>query len=159
MRAPLQILAIPYKTVGGIRLYCVFHRADCDQWQFISGGGEDDETPSAAAKREIFEESGISLSAEDLIPLTSMCYIPANIYNPKATRHWPKDLYVIPEYSFGFAWNGDILLSREHTEYRWLPMAELRELLTWDSNRTALYELDCKLAARSNAQCRAQSEH
>ena len=31
MRAPLQILAIPYKTVGGVRLYCVFHRSDYDQ--------------------------------------------------------------------------------------------------------------------------------
>ena len=22
-------------------MYCVFHRADHDQWQFIAGGGED----------------------------------------------------------------------------------------------------------------------
>lgn len=42
MRAPFQILAIPYKIVNGSPLYCVFHRADFDQWQFIAGGGEDD---------------------------------------------------------------------------------------------------------------------
>ena len=30
-------------------MYCVFHRADHDQWQFIAGGGEDNETPLAAA--------------------------------------------------------------------------------------------------------------
>ena len=148
MRAPLQILAIPYKTVGGIRLYCVFHRSDCDQWQFISGGGEDDETPLEAARREIFEESGISLSVADLIPLTSMCHIPANVYNPKATCHWPKDLYVVPEYSFGFECTGEITLSREHTECVWLPYGEMRQKLTWDSNKTALYELDCRLGDR-----------
>ena len=41
MRAPFQILAIPYQIVDGSPLYCVFHRADHDQWQFIAGGGED----------------------------------------------------------------------------------------------------------------------
>ena len=54
MRAPFQILAIPYRIVDGTPMYCVFHRADHDQWQFIAGGGEDNETPLAAAKRETF---------------------------------------------------------------------------------------------------------
>ena len=49
MRAPFQILAIPYRIVDGTPMYCVFHRADHDQWQFIAGGGEDNETPLAAA--------------------------------------------------------------------------------------------------------------
>lgn len=53
MRAPFQILAIPYKIIDGLPLYCVFHRADFDQWQFIAGGGEDDEMPLQAAIREI----------------------------------------------------------------------------------------------------------
>ena len=59
MRAPFQILAIPYRIVDGTPMYCVFHRADHDQWQFIAGGGEDNETPLAAAKRETFEEGGV----------------------------------------------------------------------------------------------------
>jgi dATP pyrophosphohydrolase len=42
MRAPFQILALPYKIVDGAPHYCVFHRADHDQWQFVAGGGEDD---------------------------------------------------------------------------------------------------------------------
>lgn len=50
MRAPFQILAIPYQIVDGSPKYCVFHRADHDQWQFIAGGGEDNETPLEAAK-------------------------------------------------------------------------------------------------------------
>ena len=43
MRAPFQILAIPYRVIDGEVQYCVLHRADHDQWQFIAGGGEDDE--------------------------------------------------------------------------------------------------------------------
>ena len=31
MRAPFQILAIPYRIVDGTPMYCVFHRADHDQ--------------------------------------------------------------------------------------------------------------------------------
>ena len=40
MRAPFQILAIPYQIVDGSPKYCVFHRADHDQWQFIAGGAK-----------------------------------------------------------------------------------------------------------------------
>lgn len=58
MRAPFQILAIPYQIIDGSPRYCVFHRADHDQWQFIAGGGEDNETPLEAAKRETVEEGG-----------------------------------------------------------------------------------------------------
>ena len=57
MRAAFQILAIPYRIIDGSPFYCVFHRADFDQWQFIAGGGEDNETPLESAKRETFEQN------------------------------------------------------------------------------------------------------
>ena len=59
MRAPFQILAIPYRIVDGTPMYCVFHRADDDQWQFIAGGGEDNETPLAAAKEKPLRRGGV----------------------------------------------------------------------------------------------------
>ena len=65
MRAPFQVLIIPYrKTADGLR-FCVFHRSDRDIWQFVSGGGEDDEAPPEAARRELFEETGIRAPEED----------------------------------------------------------------------------------------------
>ncbi len=143
MRAPFQILAIPYKYVDGEPLFCVFHRADINQWQFIAGGGEDSETPLEAAKREIFEESGIK--SERIIQLTSMCYIPTDIFPKKHLYSWSPDTYVVPEYSFAFECVGEPVLSHEHTEYEWLPYDEASKKLKWDSNRTALYELKCRL--------------
>ena len=143
MRAPFQILAIPYRMADGSPLYCVFHRADFDQWQFISGGGEDDETPLQAAQREIYEESGIA--AGNIVNLRSMCYIPTDIFPEKYLRHWAADTYVVPEYAFGFACQESMKLSHEHTGCEWLPYEEARRRLKWDSNRTALYELHCKL--------------
>lgn len=144
MRAPFQILAIPYRITDGTPLYCVFRRADIDQWQFIAGGGEDDETPVQAAKREIFEESGIC--TESIIELKSMCCIPTDIFSKRHLYNWAADTYVVPEYSFGFNCNDDIKLSHEHTEYAWLTYDEAREKLQWDSNRTALYELNCRIS-------------
>lgn len=100
MRAPFQILAIPYRTINGQLQYCVFHRADFDQWQFIAGGGEDDESPIQATRREISEEGGIIV--DNIIELKSMCYIPTDIFPKLHLYNWPEDTYVVPEYAFGF---------------------------------------------------------
>lgn len=143
MRSPFQVLALPYKFTGGEPLFCVFHRADIEQWQFIAGGGEDTETPMEAAKREIFEESNIK--ADRIIQLTSMCYIPTDIFLKKYLNNWQQDTYVVPEYSFAFECLDEPVLSHEHTECVWLTYAAAREKLKWDSNRTALYELKCRL--------------
>ncbi len=145
MRAPFQILAIPYKVVDGSILYCVFHRSDLDQWQFIAGGGEDDESPTQAAKREIWEESGVD--ADRIIELKSKCYIPANIFKKSDLCNWQKDTYVVPEYAFAFECREAIELSHEHTECVWLSFEAARDRLKWDSNKTALYELNCRLLA------------
>ncbi len=143
MRAPFQILAIPYRIINEKPVYCVLHRADHDQWQFIAGGGEDEEPPLEAAKREAFEEAGVK--ADRWIELTSMCCIPATVISEKHRRFWSKDTYVIPEYAFGFKCNDNIKLSHEHTDLAWLSYEDACARLKWDSNRTALFELDCRL--------------
>lgn len=146
MRAPFQILAIPYRTTNNTPEFCVFHRSDIDQWQFIAGGGEDDETPVQAAKREISEESGVD--ADNIIELKSMCYIPTDIFPRLHFYNWPEDTYVVPEYAFGFECADEIELSREHTEFLWLTYEDAYAKLKWDSNRTALYELNRRLEER-----------
>ena len=144
MRAPFQILAIPYRSGGGSLEFCVLHRSDCDQWQFIAGGGEGTETPWDAAKREAFEEGGVQ--SEHWIALDSLAYVPATVISEKHRRHWSRDIYVIPEYAFGVECNTDLILSREHTECVWLPYDAAMQVLKWDSNRTALYELNCRMS-------------
>lgn len=143
MRAPYQILAIPYRILAGRPVYCVFHRADSDQWQFLAGGGEDNETPLEAAKRETWEEGGVR--PDKWLTLKSLSYLPVSVISEECRRHWDKDTYVIPEYTFGFLCNAEIRLSREHTACVWLGYEEAVRKLRWDSNRTALYELDCRL--------------
>ena len=157
MRAPFQILAIPYRIVDGTPMYCVFHRADHDQWQFIAGGGEDNETPLAAAKRETFEEGGVH--STQWLGLKSLSYIPVTIISEMRRKHWDSSTYVIPEYTFGFECQDDVRLSPEHTDCVWLTYDEANQKLKWDSNRTALYELNCRLKKANEKEVwRSESE-
>ncbi|MBO7176955.1 MAG: hypothetical protein J6W14_06240, partial [Clostridia bacterium] len=73
------------------------------------------------------------------------CYIRADIFPKRHLYGWPEDMYVLPEYAFGFACAAEIRLSHEHTECVWLSFDEAYAKLQWDSNRTALYELHCRL--------------
>ena len=143
MRAPFQILAVPCHFIKGELCFCVFRRADSDIWQFIAGGGENNEKPSDAALREIKEETGVT--AEKLTALKSVAFVPAEVVAENMRTHWDKNIFVIPEYSFAFECSADPTLSREHSEYKWLPYNDARKLLKWDSNKVAMYEIMCKL--------------
>jgi dATP pyrophosphohydrolase len=94
-----QVLVIPYLIdADGQLRYLLFKRSDLDVWQWIAGGGENQETPEETARREALEEAGIPEDTH-LIRLDSMASIPAIHF---ADHHlWETDLYVIPEYSFG----------------------------------------------------------
>jgi dATP pyrophosphohydrolase len=146
-RAPLQILVFPYRfAAGGALQFALFRRSDGDGdvWQAVSGGAEDDETPEAAARREMNEEAAIPADAE-LIALDARASVPAHGF--AASALWGPEVYVVPEYAFGVALAADaqVILSPEHTEHRWLSYDDARALLTWDSNKVALWELNTRL--------------
>lgn len=143
MREPYQILSIPYRIVDDTTLFCIFRRTDGDYWQFIAGGGENNEKPIQAALREIKEETGVT--AEKLTALKSVAFVPAEVVAENLRAHWDKNIFVISEYSFAFECNADPTISREHSEYKWLPYDTARKLLKWDSNKVAMYETKCLL--------------
>lgn len=141
-RAPFQILVLPYRRSAGLEV-AAFHRVDYDAWQFISGGGEDTETPEAAARREGFEEAGVptTLAYERL---DSMAMLPASWF--AAWAEWPNAVRVVPEHTFAVD-VGDraIAISDEHLEVRWLHYDDAIALLRFDSNKIALWELHERL--------------
>jgi dATP pyrophosphohydrolase len=143
-RAPFQVIVFPFvKSAADVPLYAVFRRRKHEMWQAVSGGGEDSETPLEAAVRETLEETGIT-GLGGWIRLDSRASIPASIFS--GTEHWPSDLFVVPEYAFGLSVADTTLhLSGEHREYAWLPFREAHDRLTWDSNKVALWELDCRV--------------
>ncbi len=141
MRAPLQILAFPFIKEGEKYYYALFKRKDMDVWQAIAGGGEDNETPVEAMKREIYEEASIDKNSQ-YIRLSSIATIPA--VNIRGTI-WD-DIIVIPEIAFGVeVMAKELKISDEHTEYLWLSFDEAMDKLKYDSNKCALWELDYRL--------------
>lgn len=142
-RAPFQILVLPCRRMPDALEFAVLRRADYFCWQGIAGGGEDDETPLEAAKREAFEEGGISGVAH-FLSLQASCTVPVTFFQDSGT--WDPALYVVPEHSFSVDCTGQTLvLSSEHDALEWLPYAEAHARLTYDSNRTALWELNQRL--------------
>lgn len=142
MRAPFQVLILPFVRKGKKYYYAIFKRKDLDVWQFIAGGGEGNETPIEAARRETYEETSIDKNSR-FIRLSSLTAIPAaNIRG----LIWGKEIIMIPEFAFSVELNSKKLkITNEHTQYLWLSYENAIKKLKYDSNKSALWELDYRL--------------
>lgn len=148
MRAPFQILVIPFRHTAAGPEYAVLKRSDAKYWQFVAGGGEEGESPALAAERETKEETSIAASGR-LLRLDSMATVPKNCF--AAADSWGQEVYVIPEYCFAVdVADSALALSGEHTEVRWVPYDQAFSLLKWDSNRNALWELNERLKKKGS---------
>lgn len=143
-RAPYQVLVLPFReTEDGTIEYALFRRRDMDFWQGIAGGGEDEETPLEAARREAFEEAGINVGSP-IYTLKTVASVP--VYHFAEAVKWSKELYVIPQVAFAVnAGDQEINISAEHVAFKWMTFEEAMELLHWENNQTALWELNERL--------------
>jgi dihydroneopterin triphosphate diphosphatase len=152
-RAPFQVLVYPYrKTRDGQIEYALLKRADAGHWQAIAGGGEDQEKPLEAAKRETYEEAGIPPTS-DFLQLDTVEPVPVTEF--RDSYRWSEDLYVISQYCFGVAAQDiQIVISREHTECKWFTYEEAYQSIKYDGDKIALWELDTRLKGRGpRGQC------
>ncbi len=144
-RSPFQVLVFPFWiSPQAERLYAIFRREPSTggYWQGIAGGGEGEETPLEAARRESVEEAGIE-PANAFVQLSSVCTIP--VVNISGFQ-WGESVLVIPEYCFGVEIaEPRIRLSDEHTQNRWVAYDDGMPLLHWDSNKNALWELNHRI--------------
>ena len=98
MRAPYQILTILYKRENNRILYGIFYRNSHPIWQFISGGGENNEKPLETVIREIKEETSLIVEKRKIEQLDSKTTIP--VLNITGEYTWGPNVYVVPEYSY-----------------------------------------------------------
>lgn len=145
MRQPKQVHIFLYRQRNGCYEYAVFQRADllvC--WQGVCGGLEDDETLEQGARRELMEEAGITVEAP-LHLLESTSYLPSGIFGEKTRKRWGNETILVPMYSFGMPYDGEIKLSEEHADVKWLPYEDAHALVYFDTQKTSLYELNERL--------------
>jgi dATP pyrophosphohydrolase len=147
-RLPQQVLVLPFRRgADGAFQYALFRRSDYAEhcWQGIAGGVEFGETKIEAAQREMEEEAGIP-SGATLVALDAVASVPACHF--AASDDWGPDIYVVTEHCFGVRLEpeDEIVLSSEHVEFCWKGYEEASSMLRWDSNRTALWELNTRLS-------------
>ena len=129
----------------GLYEFSIFQRSDNELWwQGISGGVEEGETIEEAARREAFEEAGISVKPP-LYRLESISYLPTYIFDDDIQEEWGKDIVVIPMYFFAMTFDGNIKLSDEHSSIKWLTYEKAHDLVYFDDQKTALWELNERL--------------
>lgn len=145
MREPYQVLVILYNNDKELKV-CVFHRKKTNYWQFISGGKEShDRDLIDTVVREIFEETGLNIKREEVKTLETITSIPA-IWFEKIKNN----TILVKENCFAVYLDSfsNISLCDEHDRMLVVASKEAFNLLQWDSNKTALYELSTKLKRR-----------
>ena len=142
-RAPFQVLVIPYiLDENQAPMFAILKREDSKYWQGVAGGGDDQETPLEAARREAFEEAGIPFNSEFIALLSTTLMPVVNV----SGFVWGEEIFMIPEYAFGVkVFSKEIKLSKEHLSYEWLDYKSAMSSLKWDSNHSALWELNYRI--------------
>lgn len=137
MRAPFQVLVVPYRRTRGKLEFLALERADNGHWQWVAGGGEENETPAQAARRELQEELGVTGQVH---PLTTVSPLPVTAVT--GTYTWGPDHLILMEHAFCIDLGEESFeLSDEHSSFRWVKYEDAAALLEFDSNRTAAWEV------------------
>lgn len=127
----------------------LLHRQDKDgYWQSITGSLEENESPIEAAKRELFEETGIKYQE---FPILNWQFSQEyEIY-----KHWryryPPSVSSNTEHVFSVELPKKITVKiapKEHRDFKWVPIEDAIKMVFSDTNAQALKKLNAKKWAK-----------
>jgi len=96
-------------------------------WQMVSGKIKENETAYQSAIREIKEETGLTPEKFWVAPTVNSFYSPDKDY-----------ICILPVFAARVNNECEIILSKEHTEYKWVNPEEAKQLLAWDGQRKSV---------------------
>lgn len=117
----LQLLREPDDYLGGT-------------WQSIRGRIEDDETAADAALREMREESGLVPVEFYRLAILETFFIPGKSAQTDVIWHCASFCAIV-------APNPQVRLNQEHTDFRWIPRAQIDAHTMWASERAVIASL------------------
>ncbi|MBP6393270.1 MAG: dihydroneopterin triphosphate diphosphatase [Neisseria sp.] len=138
LKQPVSVLVVLHDGNGNILL---IERADrAGFWQSVTGSIEAGETLAQTARREVQEETGITLSDGQLHDWQQSRQY--EIY-PHWRHRYPPGITRNTEHVFSarIAPDTSIKLSKEHTAFCWLERTDAAEKVFSPSNRQAILEL------------------
>lgn len=135
-KRPESVLVVVYTRAGEVLL--MRRRAPADFWQSVTGSLKAGESPVAAARRELAEETGLMAEPQPtgtvnryaILPEWRYRYAPGVTENTEHVFAMP-----VPE-RFPVA-----LSAHEHSECRWVSKADALALATSHTNREAIRDL------------------
>lgn len=136
-KRPISVLVVVY--TGGGEVLLLQRCTPRDFWQSITGSLEANETLMQAARREVFEETGITAEADlqacgverqyEILPAWRHRYASSDTIN---TEHW---------FTLRVAQPFAVRLNPvEHIAYQWLPAADAAHCVTSATNKQAILE-------------------
>ncbi len=96
-------------------------------WQMVSGKIKENETAYNAALREIKEETNLAPEKFWVAPTINSFYSPDKDY-----------ICLLPVFAAKVNYDSEIIISKEHTEYKWLSPEEAKNLLAWDGQKKSV---------------------
>ncbi len=96
-------------------------------WQMVTGKIEEKEKAHQTALREIKEETGLIPVQLWVAPTINPFYEPKNEY-----------ICLLPVFAARVEAKPNVVLSREHTKYKWVGKDEAKKLLAWPGQRDAV---------------------
>ena len=136
---PVSVLVVIFARDTG-RVLMLQRRDDPAFWQSVTGSQESGETLAETAQREVQEEVGIDINAEQLTLVDCQRQIQFEIFAHFRHRYAP-DVTHNSEHWFCLALPAEREISlSEHLAYRWLSPQEGAALTKSWSNRQAIEE-------------------
>jgi len=113
----LQVLRVRGKYMG-------------ETWQLVTGGIEDGETAWHAALRELREETGLLPGEFYQVDVINTFYLAKT-----------DSISMSPMFCAMVEAGAQVILNHEHTDFRWVPRAEIESRTMWPGERAALKEV------------------
>lgn len=135
-RLPVEVFVVVRRSEE----YLVVHRTPRAgaYWHGIAGGVEDGETPAAAARRELWEETGLEAAPTDL--QTTFAY--SLDEEPGYRARFPGvDEIVVHTFLVDVPEGWEPALNEEHDDYRWCSQDDAVDLLHWPEPKALVRSL------------------
>ncbi len=139
-KLPESVLVIIYSCSTG-RVLMLQRRDDPDFWQSVTGSLEEGESPLQASLREIKEETGIDVLAENLTLLDCQRCIEFELFEQFRFRYAPGTTHNKEHWFCLELPRERSLVITEHIAWQWLEAREAAQLTKSWSNQQAIKEL------------------
>lgn len=137
---PESVLVVIY-CKRTLRVLMLQRKDDPNFWQSVTGSMEDNELPRDTAIREVFEETGIEISEENLKLIDAKHTVEFEIF-PQFRYRYAPEVKINKEHWFYLALNDEITpLLTEHLSYQWLTINSAANLTISPNNCEAISKI------------------